>query len=159
MLQRLTLLKQIEDHGTSLLIQAALHEFLKDGGLTEHLVRVRKAYRDRRDAMLAALDAGLPADVGRTRPRGGLFLWLTLPSGLDGGEIAAAARDRGVLVSPGELFHIDGGRRNAIRLTFSAVSREQIEVGVAILAELIRSRMPEAGRSKHEASLEAVPIL
>jgi DNA-binding transcriptional MocR family regulator len=158
-LQRLVLLKQIEDHGTSLLVQAALHEFLRDGGLDEHLQRVRAAYRERRDTMLAALDAGLPAEVARTHPQGGLFLWLTLPGGLDGSEIFAAARERGVLLSPGELFHADGGGRNTMRLTFSAASRAQIETGIAILAELIRARMPGGASARQGASLEAVPIL
>jgi DNA-binding transcriptional MocR family regulator len=158
-LQRLVLLKQIEDHGTSLLVQAALHEFLRDGGLDEHLARVRAAYRERCDTMLAALDAGLPAEVTRTRPQGGLFVWLTLPGGLDGSELFAAARERGVLLSPGELFHADGGGRNTMRLTFSAASREQIESGIAILAELIRARMPGGASARQGASLEAVPIL
>lgn len=158
-LSRLILLKQIEDHGTSLLVQAALHEFLRDGGLDEHLARVRTAYRERRDAMLAALDRGVPAEVGRTRPEGGLFLWLTLPQGLDGSEIFTAARERGVLLSPGELFHVDGGGRNTMRLTFSSASREQIESGIGILAELIRARWPHGARPRQDASLEAVPIL
>lgn len=158
-LQRLLLLKQIEDHGTSLLVQAALHEFLRDGQLADHLARVRSAYKVRRDAMIAALDDGLPSGVTRSKPEGGLFLWLTLPGGVDGSEIFAAARERGVLVSPGELFHVDGGGRNTMRLTFSAVSPAQIESGIAILTELIRARIPGGARPKQDASLEAVPIL
>ena len=158
-LQRLLVLKQIEDHGTSLLVQAALHAFLEDGGLEEHLDRVRVAYRERRDAMLAALDDYAPDEVQWTRPEGGLFLWLTLPEGVDAGEIFAAARERGVLFSRGELFHSDGGGRNTMRLTFSAAEPTEIRTGIRILGTLLQERVPPGSGVERRERRETVPIL
>lgn len=158
-LERLLVLKQIEDHGTSLLVQAALHAFLEDGGLEEHLDRVRVAYRERREAMLEALDAYAPDAVRWTRPEGGLFLWVTLPETVDGGDIFAAARERGVLFSRGELFHPDGGGRNTMRLTFSSAEPEAIRAGIRILGTLLRERIPQGAASRPGERLETVPIL
>lgn len=158
-LERLLVLKQIEDHGTSLLVQAALHAFLEDGGLEEHLDRVRVAYRERREAMLGALDAYAPEAVTWTRPEGGLFLWVTLPENVDGGDIFGAARERGVLFSRGELFHPDGGGRNTMRLTFSSAEPEAIRAGIRILGTLLRERIPQGAASRRGERLETVPIL
>jgi DNA-binding transcriptional MocR family regulator len=158
-LERLLVLKQIEDHGTSLLVQAALHAFLEDGGLEDHLERVRVAYRERRDVMLEALEAHAPPEVQWTRPEGGLFLWMTLPENVDGGEIFAAARERGVLFSRGELFHADGGGRNTLRLTFSAAEPAEIRTGIRILGTLLQERVPPGSGEERRERRETVPIL
>jgi DNA-binding transcriptional MocR family regulator len=94
-----------------------------------------------------------------TRPEGGLFVWVTLPRGVDGDELAASARERGVLVNPGSLFHFDGGGRNALRLTFSAVTPEQIERGVSVLGALLHERVPGGAREREGAAMEAVPLV
>ncbi len=158
-LERLVALKQIEDHGSSPLLQAALHEFLADGGLAEHLDRVRPAYRERRDIMLDALKRRLPDGVAWARPEGGLFLWVTLPAGIDSTDLFVAARERQVLISRGELFHADGSGRETFRLTYASVRPAQIETGIAVLGELIHERW--GGRSENVARRvdEAVPIL
>ena len=158
-LDRLIALKQIEDHGSSPLLQAALHEFLADGGLREHLDRVRPAYRDRRDIMLGAMRRHFPDGVAWTRPEGGLFLWVTLPDGIDSADLFVAARERQVLISRGELFHSDGSGSDTLRLTYASVRPAQIESGIAALGELIRERL--AGKTAGAARRveEAVPIL
>lgn len=158
-MERLVTLKQIEDCGTSPLVQASLHAFLEEGGLDEHLKRVRLAYRDRRDAMLEALGQHFPEGVTRTRPQGGLFLWLRLPEDLDASDLLVDARQRGVLFSRGELFHVDGGGRDTLRLTYAAASPEQITTGIRILGQLLRERWPSGRREPAGRAVEAVPIL
>jgi len=158
-IERLLALKQIRDCGTSPLLQAGLHRFLRDGGLEEHLANVLPAYRRRRDTMLRALGEHFPAEAAWTRPRGGLFVWSSLPDGADGEELFQAARQRGVLYSKGDLFHGSGGGRNMLRLAFSAASPAEIESGVATLGELIRERRPEEAQSRMRQKGQAVPIL
>jgi 2-aminoadipate transaminase len=157
-IERLVELKRVRDCGTSPLIQAALHGFLRNGGLEEHLERVLPAYRDRRDAMLSALSRHFPAEAHWTRPAGGLFLWVTLPRGFDGNELFVAAGQEGVFFSQGDLFHSDGSGRNTLRLTYSSATPERIEAGVEILGRLVKERLERAapvGRS----STESMPIL
>ncbi len=157
-LERLVTLKQIEDCGTSPLIQAALHAFLREGGLTEHLLKVRPIYRERRDTMIRALERHFPKGVTSHRPAGGLFLWLTLPPGLDSSDLHVAARGRGVLFNKGDLFHVDGGGRRTLRLTYAAVPTGRIEEGIRVLGELVRERVHRGGAVPAEPA-EAVPIL
>ena len=64
-----------------------------------------------------------------------------------------------MLLSPGSLFHFDGGGRNTLRLTFSAVTPEQIERGISVLGALLRERVPGDSRAREGAALEAVPLV
>ena len=156
---RILALKQIDDHGTSLLVQAALDAFLADGSLGPHLERVRAAYRQRRDRMVEALTSHLPEGTNWGIPEGGLFLWVNLPDEIDARELSSLAARRGVLVTRGEVFHVEGGGRCQMRLTFSSAPPHQIEAGIALLGEVVRERWPEARTEPRAAEREAVPIL
>ena len=83
--------------------------FLRDGGLDDHLKRVRPAYRERRDRMLDALQTPFsPRTPGGRARRAGCSSGSRLPEGFDGDDLFVAARQAGVLYSRGELFHSDG---------------------------------------------------
>lgn len=157
-LEKMTGLKRIQDCGTSPLLQAALHNFLQEGGLERHLDRVRPAYRARRDRMIAALERHFPGEARWNRPTGGLFVWVTLPEHFDGNELFIAARRAGVLYSKGDWFHSDGSGRNTFRLTYSAASPEQIDEGVEALGKLIRERRSDPADPRMQATGEALPI-
>ena len=157
--ERLLALKQIEDCGTSPLVQAALHAFIAEGAQDGHLARVRAAYLARSRAMDEAIRVHFPDGARFTRSSGGLFSWVSLPETVDGDELFVAARERGVLVGRGSLFHVGGGGRNTLRLTFSSAGEEQIREGIAILGELLRQRWPKDRATPRERNFEAVPIL
>ena len=157
--ERLLRLKQIRDCGTSPLLQAALHAFLRDGGLERHLTRVLPANRERRGAMLAALERHFPPGAVWTRPEGGLFLWVTLPRRFDGPALLLAAQQRGVRYSSGDLFHGAADGSHTLRLTYSAVTPQQIEAGVATLGELVRRQWPGAQEPRERKAVETLPIL
>jgi DNA-binding transcriptional MocR family regulator len=156
--ERLMRLKQIRDCGTTPLLQAALHAFLLEGGLDEHLQRVLPANRERRDCMLQALERHFPAQAAWTRPVGGLFVWVTLPRDFDGRELLPAARRCGVHYSNGELFHSDGGGSQALRLTYASTTPSQIESGVETLGRLIRERWPSPTEAGERKPSETMPI-
>lgn len=157
--ERLLALKQIEDCGSSPLVQAALHAFIEGGGQDEHLTRVRAAYRVRSEAMDEAMRKEFPPGASWTRPSGGLFTWVTLPETVDGDELFGAAREKDVLVGRGSLFHVAGAGRNTLRLTFASVTEEQIRTGIAVLGTLLRERWPKERGNVRERTFEAVPIL
>jgi DNA-binding transcriptional MocR family regulator len=156
---RLLALKQIEDCGTSPLVQAALHDFILEGRQDEHLGRVRTAYRARSAAMNEAMRVHFPPGARWVRPSGGLFLWVTLPEAVDGDELFVAARERDVLVGRGSLFHVAGTGRNTLRLTFSSATEDQIRAGIRVLGDLLRERWPRDRAGARERAFEAVPIL
>ncbi|AYY12863.1 PLP-dependent aminotransferase family protein [Actinobacteria bacterium YIM 96077] len=131
--------KQAADLHTSTLAQMVAVEVAGDGFRDEHLLKIRDHYRSRRDLMLQALERHLGAGCRWTRPEGGMFIWLTVPDGLDTMELAREAVDAGVAYVPGHAFYPDGGGANGLRLSYSVATPEQIESGVAILGQLLRS--------------------
>jgi 2-aminoadipate transaminase len=118
--------------------QATVFEFLARGNLEPNLVRVCELLRERRDAMLEALDRGLGDSATWTCPEGGYFIWLDLPAGVDAGELLGRAEAAGVTFVRGSDFFVPGGGgESSARLAFSFVSAAEIADGVARLAELL----------------------
>lgn len=110
-----------------------------EGFLADHLETVRPIYKARRDAMLAALGAEMPAHSSWSRPEGGFFVWITLPEQIDVATFSDIAADHGVIYFPGHWFMPDHRQRNVIRLSFSTVTEDRIREGIARLGTALRS--------------------
>jgi hypothetical protein len=92
--------------------------------------------------MLDALAITMPAGVEWSRPQGGMFVWVTLPKGLDGADLLARAiRDYRIAFVPGRAFHADGSGENTLRLSFSCASFEMIDEGISRLGDLVRREL------------------
>lgn len=141
---RLAQLKQGADLHTSTFNQAIAAEAIAAGVLVSHVPRIREVYRERRDAMLRALDRYFPAEVRWTRPRGGLFLWVTLPEPLDSFKLLERALTAKVAFVPGSPFHARGGGLNTFRLNFSYSTPEVIEEGMRRLGGVIAQVLTES---------------
>jgi 2-aminoadipate transaminase len=113
-------------------------EYCRAGCLDPHIAELRQVYRRRCEVTLQALERYMPAGVTWTHPRGGFFIWLTLPEGVSVGPLREAARTQGVLFAPGTGFFANGDGERNLRLAFSFVPPDEIEQGVAILAQAIR---------------------
>ncbi|OYR55337.1 aminotransferase-like domain-containing protein [Halorubrum halodurans] len=103
---------------------------------------LRAGYRERRDHMLEALESRMPEGVEWSEPEGGFFVWVEFPDGIDAEELLETAADEGVTYLPGSyFFHDDRGSRYA-RLSFSYVTPEEIDDGVAALARATHAKLP-----------------
>jgi 2-aminoadipate transaminase len=136
-IERLILSKQGADLGTSALAQLLVLDLVRSGLEAEHLVTIRRTYRERRDAMLAALERHLPGDFTWTRPTGGMFIWVTMPEGGDARELLAASVARGVAFVPGDAFYPANPDPRTFRLNFSNGAPAVIEQGIKQLAAAI----------------------
>jgi 2-aminoadipate transaminase len=136
-MERLVQMKQGADLHTSTLNQMIAYETARGGFLDRHVKLVRQVYRERRDAMLHALETHAPAGVRWTRPQGGLFLWLTMPPGLDAKEIFTEALAEKVAYVPGSAFYPNGGGERSMRLNFSYCTPEVIAEGIRRLCGVI----------------------
>ncbi|MBV9710548.1 MAG: PLP-dependent aminotransferase family protein, partial [Ktedonobacteraceae bacterium] len=134
---RLVQAKQGVDLHTASFTQMIAYEMLKDGFLDEHVHEIRRVYRERRDAMLAALEEYFPEEVKWTHPEGGMFLWVTLPEGSDATELLRQAVERNVVFVPGESFYPNGGGRNTLRLNYSHDEPERIREGIRRLGRVL----------------------
>lgn len=143
LVRRYVLVKQGTDLHTSSLVQLIAARFMLDHDLEAHIARIRRVYRARRDAMLAALEEHFPEDISFTRPAGGLFLWVELPEGMDARSLLERTLEERVAFVPGESFFPNGGHENTFRLNFSAMPEERITEGIARLGKVLASVMTD----------------
>lgn len=136
-------LKGNHDFGSGNFAQRLLAQLLDDGGYDRHVAELVGLYRRKRDVMLAALDDSMsvmPGAVTWIRPRGGLFLWLTFPEGLDTGPegpLFARCREAGVIYVPGNYAFAgepEPPARNHARICFGVPSEAELEEGARRLA-------------------------
>jgi 2-aminoadipate transaminase len=132
---RLGQLKQITDLHSNSLTQRIAYEFCARGKLPGQVEFLCRAYKEKRDAMLAALERHALKSARWTHPQGGMFLFLTLPEGRDGDALLRRAMERGVVFVPGASFHPNGGGVNSLRLNFVSSQRTDIERGIMTLAQ------------------------
>lgn len=135
-IRKLVQAKQGCDLHTATFSQMVVHEAVRDGFLNSHLRTLRRVYHQRRDVMLAALAEHFPPGVTWTTPDGGLFLWITLPVGMDSQQLLPKAVAEKVAYVPGSPFFANGGGHNTLRLNFSNAQPEQIQEGIARLGRV-----------------------
>jgi 2-aminoadipate transaminase len=146
-ISKLVQLKQGADLHTSTFGQMVVYEVAKDGFLDEHVKLIRKVYKERRDVMLETLAESFPPEVTWTHPKGGLFLWVALPEGMECQKLFQAALKENVAFVPGDSFyarngHDEEGNRH-LRLNFSYVRPEQIREGIRRLSVAVKSQLHE----------------
>ncbi|QKG23740.1 GntR family transcriptional regulator [Actinomadura verrucosospora] len=121
--------------------QLAVREYLLTQPWREQIKAFREMYRERRDAMLDALDQLMPDGCTWTRPGGGFFVWVTLPEGLDAKAMAPRAIADRVAYVPGTGFYADGGGRRNMRLSFCFPEPHRIREGVRRLAAVVEKEI------------------
>lgn len=121
--------------------QAAVATYLSTMPWREQLKVFREVYRERRDALLAALGDLMPAGTTWTEPQGGLFVWVTLPDGLDAKSMLPRAIAARVAYVPGTGFYADGSGTGTMRLNFSFPPPERIREGIRRLAGVMEQEL------------------
>jgi 2-aminoadipate transaminase len=140
-------LKGNHDFGSNNFTQHLLDRLLESGAYARHVAELRRVYRKKRDALLAALEQEFGAEPGVhwTHPEGGLYVWLTFPPAVDAGPdgpLMEAALREGVLYVPGQFCYVNGANgplpTNEARLSFGVAFPEQLREGVRRLARAYR---------------------
>lgn len=144
--------------------QWVLLELLRDGVVQRHLPLLRARWRERRDALLVALQRHMPPGVAWTRPRGGMSVWLTLPESIDAAQLLEPAHRLGLPILPGSAFDVGAGGcasfgdccacryvddaqaaapvRNALRMGYAGLPTEALEPCARRLGGLLRALAP-----------------
>jgi len=117
--------------------QQALSSLIDEQPLEPLFDMLRAQCRERKRRMTEQLARQGIEDLVWTEPRGGLHLWVTLPSGLDGEALLRGAWLKGVIFQPGAPFYVSHPRGNTARITHAFADERQIKLGVARLAESI----------------------
>lgn len=142
-IEKLVTAKQSTDLHTSTFVQYLVQEVVRDGFLDTHIARLRTAYRERRDCMLAAMEHSFPEEVTWSHPAGGLFLMVYLPPTLDAQALLQEALVYKVAFVPGVDFHVGNTGRNTFRLNFSNASPPMIEEGIKRLGHVLKNAVQQ----------------
>jgi DNA-binding transcriptional MocR family regulator len=137
-LGKLVVIKQGADLHSSTLNQMQTSEYLRSVDFDARVGRIIEVYRERRDAMIGALEREMPAGTRFTRPAGGLFLWVELPGGVDARALLRRALEHRVAFVPGGSFYPNGGHEDTLRLNFSNMPPERIAEGIRRIAAATR---------------------
>ncbi|WP_306211510.1 aminotransferase-like domain-containing protein [Actinoplanes sp. RD1] len=121
--------------------QHAVTQYLSTMPWREQIKSYREIYRERRDAMLDALDGLMPPGTTWTRPNGGLFVWVTLPEGLDAKAMMPRAIAARVAYVPGTGFYADGTGTGHMRLNYSFPAPERIREGIRRLSGVMEQEL------------------
>jgi len=125
--------------GTNPFMSRVATYYMKDN-MAAHVQRLIGVYRAKRDAMLKGLDEVLrDTDATISRPEGGFFLWIKLPSGTDKKRLAERAVEARIQYTPGPVFYANGGGEDYIRLAFSYEQPDKCYEGARMLAKAMLS--------------------
>jgi len=131
---KLELAKQATDLCTGVFDQRIIFEACRRGVLDRQVPRLREYYRHKCRVMVDALREAFGSELTWPQPRGGFFLWATLPPDLDADTMIPTAVEHGVIYVAGDAFFVNGDGRSFIRLAFSAATPDRIRDGVSRLA-------------------------
>ncbi len=133
-------LRYPSDIHSPLLTQIAVHR-VAESIFRTHLKKICAAYKGRRDLMLTALKKHMPKEATWQGTSGGMFVWMDLPSYINTKTLAWTALKSGVAFAPGQDFSPHDKPSSGLRLCFSWLDRDKIDLGIKILADVIRQEI------------------
>jgi len=152
---RFELAKQTMDLSSGIFDQRVVDLAIRRGVLQKLAPGLRALYRSKRDAMVSALRQELGDVLTWPEPRGGFFLWATLPEGHDGDALLQHAIAQKVIFVAGSAFYVDGTGQRQIRLSFSHPTPERLKEGARRLAVALEAaRVPAASSTARAADRE-----
>lgn len=140
-IDQMVIAKQSLDLCTPTLTQKLAARYIKEGYFDEHLKKITRQYKRKRDNMIEAFRKYMPEGVTWNEPHGGLFLFLYLPEYMDSQKLFYTAITKEVAFVMGDVFHCDGSGKNTLRINFSYVDEERATEGIKRLAHAIKEEM------------------
>lgn len=121
----------------------AIDYFLNSNPISDHIAQINANYREKCALMLERLAADMPSDVTFTQPAGGFFIWVTLPEGMDATTLLAGPvlTEAKVIYVPSEMQYASRQVKNHFRLNFTSATPEQINAGIASLANILKHNL------------------
>lgn len=137
-MEKLVIAKQASDLHTSHFTQSIMYQYLKDNDIDKHISKIREAYGNQCRAMLHSIKKYFPPSVTYTNPEGGMFLWAELPQNVTSLDLFDLAVRDNVVFVPGDTFYVKKTRTRTLRLNFSCVDEDTIQIGIKRLANAIK---------------------
>ena len=139
LMKHISVAKEASDLHTNIFSQYLIYDYLTHNDYDAHISRITEFYRKQADAMISAMRKYFPPTVGYTEPRGGMFLWVTLPDGMSAMSLFPKALENKVAFVPGDPFYVDRKDANTMRLNFTNADCATIEEGIRRLGAILKS--------------------
>jgi 2-aminoadipate transaminase len=139
--RKMVICKQALDLCTNTFTQFIASEFLRQGSLDLHIMKICEMYKPKRDIMMESINQYFPDGYVCNKPNGGMFTWVTFPEGIDTETMFLDAIKHKVAYVHGKAFHVDGGGARSLRLNFSYSSNEKIEEGIKRLGMVVDEKL------------------
>lgn len=136
-MSKLIVAKQASDLHTNYFVQRVICQYLADNDFEGHIKKINNTYHKQCSMMIKCIKDYFPADVAHTHPEGGMFLWAALPEGSSSLDLFDLAIKDKVAFVPGNPFYINKKTTNTLRLNFSCVDEQTIEIGIKRLGKAI----------------------
>ncbi|MFA7227717.1 MAG: PLP-dependent aminotransferase family protein [Melioribacteraceae bacterium] len=135
------LAKQSMDACSSTFTQVLADQFLRKGKLQPYVERLRGIYARRMKIMNDSLIKNMPPEATWVVPKGGFYIWISLPESIDALDILKESMSRGAIFVIGRTFDPQGIKNNCLRLAFSHTPEGEIDRGVKIISEALKARL------------------
>lgn len=140
LMKHISVAKEASDLHTNIFSQYLIYDYLTHNDYDAHISRITELYRKQADAMISAMRKYFPTTVKYTEPRGGMFLWVTLPDGMSAMSLFPKALENKVAFVPGDPFYVDRKDANTMRLNFTNADCATIEEGIRRLGAILKSQ-------------------
>ncbi|SET75376.1 2-aminoadipate transaminase [Natronincola peptidivorans] len=141
LLEKYIFVKQGADLQTNTMAQREINKFLDIYDLDQHIEKIKDVYRKRRNIMMEGIKLHFPQNLKYTYPEGGLFTWVELPAEVDARKVLEKAIEVNVAFVPGGSFFPNGGNENTLRLNYSNMSEEKIQIGIERLGRVLKEML------------------
>jgi DNA-binding transcriptional MocR family regulator len=139
--ERIRRLKLSTSLATTIPVQIALADYLKQGGYENHLRHLRQALAKQEAELVSAIEQHFPAGTRLARPQGGYFMWLELPRQVDTLLLHQQALELGISIAPGPIFSAQREFGHYLRLNFGHPDSPRRQAAMATLGELIARQL------------------
>ncbi|MEI5840618.1 PLP-dependent aminotransferase family protein [Lacticaseibacillus rhamnosus] len=143
LLQELLALKGGSDLESSNLTMHGIDAYMAENDLDAHITEIQNRYREKKNAMVAAMNRYLPDEAHFTNPDGGFFLWLTMPAGFDMGAFMKQhlLPESNISYVPSAKLYATSAQVNGARLNFTGPTLEQIDTGIKVLGDALKTAL------------------
>jgi 2-aminoadipate transaminase len=148
LIEKMITAKQGTDLCSNTLSQRLVYSCCSSGFIDDHVQSLVEKYREKRDLMLSCMKKYFPLECSWTHPKGGFFIWLTLPDPLNAREVLLKAVEQKVAFVDGAGFYVNGKGQNTARFAFSEAGHAEIRMGIERLGRILEEEMDRVGRGK-----------
>jgi len=135
------LCKQCLDACSPTFTQVLTHRFLASGQLDNYVARIRTIYKQRCECMIDAIKTYFPEEATFVKPKGGFYIWIKLPQGIDEMELLKEVIAEGAVFVVGSTFDPQGKSNGYIRVSYCNTDEEKIVKGMKIIGDTLKSKM------------------